>query len=180
MILSIIIAVVVFALLILCCYLRKKYSRSAQVVSRREYKQILKSRQERDIQMNERRELEKHDLRCSKENELNNRDKNFHSHKADDRQRRPRGRHGDDNNEDGPNLAANMSMETTGTALSNEEVNFVDMENGQGFEVESPLNASPDAGEDSHQFDLDEETAEESPKKKSFFSRKKKDKQGSF
>jgi hypothetical protein len=55
MVLSIVLASAVLALLILCCYLRRKYTRSAQVVSKREYKKLLRERKRREMEMQKRR-----------------------------------------------------------------------------------------------------------------------------
>lgn len=182
MILSIIISVMVFGLLILCCYLRRKYSRSAQVVSKREYRKIVKNRQENERQMSERRAMdarESHRPLRSRNGESRTNEYNSPM-KGNDRKMRGKQR----TNVNDPSLEHNSSMETTGTVLSNEEINFVDVESGQGFEIEgaSPIKSNPNnedfhhVGDAQDDLDLDKDTAETSPTKgkKSFFSKKKK------
>lgn len=184
MVLSIVLASTVFALLILCCYLKRKYSRSAQVISRREYKKLLKDRQMRQKELHERREHD--DRHLSRDRELEKRGK--YSLQAEEKKRRT-GKKSDQ-------TLANSSMETNETMMSQEEVEFVgnsgDVENGdQGFEVGvSPIKASRGDAEDRHYlqndaenvFDNeDEETNQTKGRKSKFpFGRKKKERQGSF
>jgi len=184
MILSIVLATTVFALLILCCYLKRKYSRSAQVISRREYKKLLKDRQKRQTDLHDRREHD--DLHLSRDRELEKRGK--YSLQAEEKKRRMGNTY--------DQTLANASMETNETMISQEEVEFVgnsgDVENGdEGFEVGvSPIKASGGDAEDRHYlqndeesvFDNEDEQAKQTQgrKMKFPFGRKKKERQGSI
>jgi len=184
MVLSIVLASTVFALLILCCYLKRKYSRSAQVISRREYKKLLKDRQKRQEELHDMRENDNRHL--SRDRDLEKRGK--YSLPAEEKKRRT-GKKSDQ-------TLANSSMETNETMMSQEEVEFVgnsgDVENGdQGFEVGvSPIKASKSDAEDRHYlqndaepvFDNEDEEANQTQgrRPKFPFSRKKKERQGSF
>ena len=188
MALSIALASTVFVLLILCCYLKRKYSRSAQVISRREYKKLLKDRQKRQEELHDMREHD--DRHLSRDSELGRR--GTCSLPAEEKKRRT----GKKSNQD-PALA-NSSMESNETMMSQEEVEFVgnsgDVENGdQGFEVGvSPIKASKSDAEDRHYlrndaltltvFDNEDEEANQTQGRRSkfTFSRKKKERQGSF
>jgi hypothetical protein len=184
LILSITLAVAVLALLILCCYLRRRYSTSAQVISKRDHKKLLKSRRERESQLDDRREKDDQHVHLSRERELEKRGR--YSLQAEEK-RNKLGRSYDH----GEYRHANSSMETNQTMTSQEEIEFVgnngDVETGdQGFEVGvSPIKVNADErhyvrNEEEANFDNEKPG---SKKKKSFFARKKKERQhsvGSF
>ena len=183
MILSIVLACVVFILLVLCCYLRRKYSRQAQVITQRDYNRLLKKREERSRQMEEQRSnMDKnHDLYLQQENlfpeipEKEQKKKKKNGRKNKQKQ----------NAETIPRLDANSSMETNGTSmtfLSNEEVEYIeDIETGdEGYEVVSPV--KPSRSRDWHpqdMFDEKEEEEKETNPKRGLFGRKK-DRRPSF
>jgi hypothetical protein len=168
MILSIVLSVFVVSLLILCCYLRRKYSRSAQVVSRKEYEQILKNRQVRTDEVGERRAKEQRWAQKAEQHPASAAER-----KARRAARRAQRRGGA--KDEAQNIDPNTSYETMNTAISNDDINFVDMENGEGFEVDaspsknSPRNPSNDAF-DQNAAELEQRGSSE---KRSFFSRKK-------
>ncbi len=175
MVLSITIAVVVFGLLVLCCYLRRKYSRSAQVVSRREYRQILKKYTASERLDGGYKQRSRHLMEGGTNSESFSNTKELDKRKS---RRKDRNRYHDVDEK--PPLNPNESMETAGTATSN-EINFVDMESGQGFEVEETFPVPIPFEEEQHHFDeqdVNEKESSESPKKTSFFSRKKAQKKG--
>ena len=187
MILSIVLACVVFILLVLCCYLRRKYSRQAQVITQRDYNRLLKKRQERSRQMEEQgfsSNMDKHhDLYLQQENlfpEVPEKEQKKKKKKKNGRKNKQ-----NQNAENIPQLDANSSMETNGTSmtfLSNEEVEYIeDIETGdEGYEVVSPV--KPSRSRDWHPQDMFDETEEEEQttnKKRGLFG-KKKDRRPSF
>ena len=167
MILSIVLASVVFILLVLCCYLRRKYSRQAQVITQRDYNRLLKKRQERSRQMEEQRSnMDKHhDLYLQQENLFPEvPEKEQKKKKKNGRRNKQK-----QNAENVPQLDANSSMETNGTSmtfLSNEEVEYIeDIETGdEGYEVVSPVR--PSRSRDWHPQDMFDEKEEEEEKAK--------------
>ena len=143
-ILSIVLASVVLILLLFCCYIRRKYKREAQIVTRREYNQLLKKREARGEFTKERSQLEDQERDRMRENELNKRARRSVQSEA----RRSRQQEGAEVVEMRSPNAANNSFETRATVMSNEEdIEFVDVENGdQGFEIDlSPIKAMPDS-----------------------------------
>mmetsp|Transcript_3049 Transcript_3049/g.5696 ORF Transcript_3049/g.5696 Transcript_3049/m.5696 type:complete len:254 (+) Transcript_3049:224-985(+) len=169
MVLTIVLASAVLALLILCCYLRRKYTRSAQVVSRREYNQLLRNRKRREMEKEKRRNGD--EIRMTKRNDKKNKGED-HDERYSGRSSRlreegklcpskdqNRRRFSDEvtgrgSGGGGGIFATNTSMETietSGTFMSqHEDIEFVgdigDVESGdQGFEVEvSPIKGKPE------------------------------------
>lgn len=199
MVLSIVLASAVLALLILCCYLRRKYTRSAQVVSKREYKKLLRERKRREMEIQKRRRG--HGGRSSKkqgrdgdnrersrmyaarsrlreDEKLRRKDRLFLLDK--DEEDKERGRGVDATGRVvgvGGAFAANTSLETIetmSTMMSQEDIEYVDdVEHGnEGFEVEiSPIKV-PKEEEDisnGHYLENDVHFEDETPQKKKRF-----------
>lgn len=100
LILSISISVSVVLLLIICCWLRRKYTRDAQLMSKREHDRLMEQRAMR--------------TRTNEANRRKNRDK----------------RNGKAGKKESESNLANTSMETKATILSDTKDGFRDIENG--------------------------------------------------
>ncbi len=136
MVLSITLSVTVIALLILCCYLRRKCSRDAQVISRKEYNNLVATREERNENMKQLRETQKNERRRRRRSKKKGRE--------------PHSKHlvgttpaegTTDVEEGGDGNLANLSMNTTDTRDTSMSRDDVDIEIGDDGAVELEFNA---------------------------------------
>lgn len=144
MVLSITLSVTVLSLLILCCYLRRKCRRDAQVISRSEYNNLVATREERNRTMKELREQKKADRRLRRKNK--NEVKHSEHTKADagagvgvgvgapavERNRNV----GVERQEEDEGNLANLSLETTDTRETAMSADDIDIEVGNDGAVE--------------------------------------------
>mmetsp|Transcript_30471 Transcript_30471/g.35500 ORF Transcript_30471/g.35500 Transcript_30471/m.35500 type:complete len:209 (+) Transcript_30471:105-731(+) len=128
MILSICIGVAVMSLLILCCYLRRKYSRPAQVMTKKEHDKLIEQRVQRK-QENERNRGDRNRKEMTPNSKSSRKSrKSSRKSKGIEKQQREM-----DNYEDDADLA-NSSFETRATILSDHGGDHRDIEN-DGIEM---------------------------------------------
>eukprot|EP00554_Chaetoceros_debilis_P001520 CAMPEP_0194093566 /NCGR_PEP_ID=MMETSP0149-20130528/50755_1 /TAXON_ID=122233 /ORGANISM="Chaetoceros debilis, Strain MM31A-1" /LENGTH=205 /DNA_ID=CAMNT_0038778907 /DNA_START=74 /DNA_END=691 /DNA_ORIENTATION=- len=143
MVISITLAVTVCALLILCCYLTRKCRRDAQVITQKQYKELVASRQDKHESMTQLREKrttqkkrtkEKSKLRRfgrkGKENDFEKELQNLDLESGDNDNKNGN----DERNEDFNH--ANTSLDTTDTRDTSISREDVDIEVGDDGEIE--------------------------------------------